>query len=222
MTADFNASLEARLLRYTAIGTQSDETSDMVPSTDVQLELLSLLAAELREIGALDVHQTSYGVVMGTVPATVEAGPKIGFLAHVDTAPDFKADGVKPVVHRGYDGGEIRFADAPDLVLSPQGSPYLAERIGDDIITASGTTLLGADDKSGVAIIMTMAEHLLRNPDIPHGEIRVAFTPDEEIGRGVDERLPADLGADFAYTLDGSMPGELDFESFSADAPRRP
>jgi len=120
-------------------------------------------------------------------------------------------------VHRGYNGGPISFADAPGLVLSPEGSPYLADKVGDDIITASGTTLLGADDKAGIAIIMTAARHLLANPDLPHATVRLAFTPDEEIGRGVDPRLPADLGAAFAYTFDGGRLGEVEHETFSAD-----
>jgi tripeptide aminopeptidase len=124
---------------------------------------------------------------------------------------------VKPVVHRGYDGGPITFADAPDLVLSPAQSPYLGQRLGDDIVTASGTTLLGADDKAGIAIIMTAARHLLADPSIPHGPIRIAFTPDEEIGRGVDDRLPGDLAVDFAFTLDGAERGEIVYETFSAD-----
>jgi tripeptide aminopeptidase len=141
----------------------------------------------------------------------------MGWLAHVDTAPGFAASGVKPVVHRGYDGGAISFPDAPDLVLSPELSPYLGQRIGDDIITASGTTLLGADDKAGIAVIMTAARHLLADRSVPHGPIRIAFTPDEEIGRGVDARLPADLGADFAFTLDGAERGEIVYETFSAD-----
>jgi tripeptide aminopeptidase len=216
---DFDRQLEERLLRYTRISTQSNETSDTVPSTAVQLDLLRPLADELRQIGAQDVEITSYGVVLATVPSTVDHKvATIGFLAHVDTAPDFSAVDVKPVVHRNYDGGEIRFVDAPDLVLSPAGSPYLGERIGDTIVTASGKTLLGADDKSGVAIIMTMAEHLLRNPSVLHGPIRIAFTPDEEIGRGVQPELVGDFGADFAYTLDGDRRGVVEFESFSADA----
>ncbi|MFY8154411.1 MAG: peptidase T, partial [Hyphomicrobiales bacterium] len=133
------------------------------------------------------------------------------------TAPAFAASGVKPIVHRAYDGGTITFPDAPGLVLSPEQSPYLRQRIGDDIITASGTTLLSADDKAGVAIIMTAARHLLSAPSIPHGEIRIGFTPDEEIGRGVDPRLPGDLAVDFAYTLDGAERGEIVYETFSAD-----
>jgi tripeptide aminopeptidase len=216
---DFAAELEERLVRYCAIDTQSDETSSTTPSTEIQLSLSRLLVSELREIGAAEVELTDYGVVLATIPATTgAAAPTIGFLAHVDTAPAFNATGVKPRVIRDYNGGPITFPDNPDLVLSPETSPYLGGKEGQTIITASGTTLLGADDKSGVAVIMTMARHLLTNPEIPHGTIRIAFTPDEEIGRGVHKRLPADLGVDFAYTLDGGDRGSLDYESFSADA----
>ncbi|MEO0654817.1 MAG: peptidase T [Pseudomonadota bacterium] len=219
MRTEFDAELEERLVRYAKIDSQSDETSASTPSTAIQFDMQNLLVDELNEIGASDVQLTDYGAVLATVPATVNhAAPVIGFCAHVDTAPAFHAEGVKPVVHRGYNGGEIAFADAPDLKLSPEIAPYLAEKAGDDIITASGTTLLGADDKSGVAILMTMARHLIANPDIPHGKIRIAFTPDEEIGRGVHEQLPAEFGADFAYTLDGGRQGALNVETFSADA----
>ena len=215
---DFATELEDRLVRYCAIDTQSDETSTTTPSTDIQLDLSRLLVDELREIGAADVTLTDYGVVLATLPATTDApAPTIGFLAHVDTAPAFNATGVKPRVIRDYNGGPISFPDNAELVLSPETSPYLAGKEGQTIITASGTTLLGADDKSGLAVIMTMARHLLANPQIPHGKIRIAFTPDEEIGRGVHQRLPADFGVDFAYTLDGGDRGSLDYESFSAD-----
>lgn len=215
---EFDRELEERLIRYAAIDTQSDETSPTSPSTERQFDLLRMLAEELRGIGAADVELTDYGVVLASIPSTVaEDLPVMGWLAHVDTAPAFAASGVKPVVHSGYDGGEITFADAPDLILSPEHSPYLAQRIGDDIVTASGTTLLGADDKAGIAIIMTAARHLLANPSIPHGPIRIAFTPDEEIGRGVNARLPEDLGVDFAFTLDGAERGEIVYETFSAD-----
>jgi len=215
---DLVRELEDRLCRYVAIDTQSDETSTTSPSTKCQFDLLHLLADELKAMGAADVQLTDYGVVLATIPATATGDlPRIGWLAHVDTAPGFAASGVKPIVHRGYDGGDIRFPDAPDLVLSPAQSPYLAQRVGDDIVTASGTTLLGADDKAGVAIIMAAARHLLSNPSIAHGAIRIAFTPDEEIGRGVNPRLPADLGVDFAFTLDGAERGEIVYETFSAD-----
>ena len=217
MRTDFDAELEERLLRYTAIDTQSDEASDSQPSTAIQLNLSRLLEQELTAIGAKDVRLTDYGAVLATIPATAPGAPTIGFLAHVDTAPQFNATGVKPRVHRAWDGSAITYPDAPDLVLSPETSAYLATKTGDDIVTASGATLLGADDKAGVAIVMTAARHLLANPAIPHGKIRIAFTPDEEVGRGVDPRLPKDLGADFAYTLDGGKLGEIEYESFSAD-----
>ncbi len=213
----FERELEERLVRYATVDTQSDERSPSSPSTAIQLDLARMLAAELSAIGAADVQLTEYGAVLATVPATREGAPVIGLLAHVDTAPQFHAVGVKPVVHRGYNGGPIAFADAPGLTLSPESSRHLGEKIGHDIITASGTTLLGADDKAGVAVIMTLAHHLLSNPERQHGAIRIAFTPDEEIGRGVDKRLPKDLGADFAYTLDGGAVGEIEYESFSAD-----
>ena len=215
-TDDFARETEERLLRYAAIDTQSDETSPTSPSTERQLVLLQLLRDELTTLGAADVTVTPYGTVLATLPGSAPA-PTVAFLAHVDTAPQFNATGVKPRVIRAYDGGTIAFPDDPALTLSPEDSPYLAARKGDDIVTASGTTLLGADDKAGVAIVMTMARHLLANPEIAHGPIRIAFTPDEEIGRGVHADLPRDLAADVAYTLDGAERGEIVFESFSAD-----
>ncbi|MBE9638348.1 peptidase T [Salipiger pacificus] len=213
----FRPGARGRLVRYAAIDSQSDEDSPSSPSTAIQLDLLRLLETELAAMGAQDVRLTDYGVVLATIPGTVP-GPTIGFLAHVDTAPQFNASGVKPRVIRGYNGGEITFPDDPALRLSPEDFPYLAEKQGHDIITASGTTLLGADDKAGVAIIMTAVRHLLSTPDIPHGPIRIAFTPDEEIGRGVSPALPEDLGAEFAYTFDGGRVGEIEEETFSADA----
>lgn len=212
----FDAELEARLTRYAALDSQSDAASPTAPSTQIQWGILQLLADELTQIGAAEVRVTDYGTVLATIPGTAP-GPTIGFLAHVDTAPQFNATGVKPRSIPGYNGGDITFPDAPGLILSPAEFPYLASKQGHTIITASGTTLLGADDKAGVAIIMTAARHLLENPQIPHGPIRIAFTPDEEIGRGVDKRLPADLAADFAYTFDGGAVGEVEYESFSAD-----
>ncbi len=217
MQADFDRELEDRLVRYAAIDSQSDEDSDSTPSTEIQYHLLRLLERELADMGAQDVAITDYGTVLATLPATVEGAPVIGLLAHVDTAPAYNATGVKPRVHRAWDGSPIAFPDAPELILDPAEWPYLAARKGHDIVTASGATLLGADDKAGIAILMTAARHLLENPDIPHGRIRLAFTPDEEIGRGAHERLPGDLGADFAYTLDGAELGEIVHESFSAD-----
>ena len=212
----FDTELQDRLVRYASIDTQSEETSPSTPSTSIQFDLLNLLKQELEEIGASDVQLTSYGTVLATIPGTTDS-PTIGFLAHVDTAPQFNATGVKPRVVKGYNGGEITFPDDPDLTLSPADNPYLATKQGHDIITASGTTLLGADDKAGVAIIMTAAKALLSNLDRSHGPIRIAFTPDEEIGRGVHSDLPKDLAADFAYTFDGGAVGEIEYETFSAD-----
>ena len=214
--AEFDKELEERLVRYAAIDSQSDETSDTTPSTAIQFDMLRLMENELAEIGAEDVRLTDYGTVLATIPATAE-GPAIGFLAHVDTAPQFNATGVKPRVLRSYNGDDISFPDDPGLKLSPGNSPELAEKAGHDIVTASGTTLLGADDKAGIAIIMAAARHLLEKPGIPHGRIRIAFTPDEEIGRGVDPRLPEDLGVDFAYTYDAGTVGDIGYETFSAD-----
>lgn len=218
MCSLFDREVEDRLVRYVQFDTQSDEASTTSPSTEKQYELLRLLESELREIGAQDVTLTSYGAVIGTVPATTAtSSPPFAFLAHVDTSPGFSGAGVKPRVHRKYGGGDITFPEDTNLVLSPSASSYLASKVGDDIITASGKTLLGADDKAGVAIVMTMAHHLLRHPEIPHGLIRICFTPDEEIGRGVHADLPHDLQAEFAYTLDGAEVGEIVYETFSAD-----
>jgi tripeptide aminopeptidase len=219
MSDRFPIELEERLLRYVRIDTTADPESSTTPSSRIQLDLCELLAGELREIGASDVEVTGYGTVLATIPATMDTpAPVIGLLAHVDTAPQFTGTGVRPIVHRDYDGGEIVLPDDPAMVLSPEALPYLGRKKGDDIVTASGKTLLGADDKAGVAIIMTAARHLLENPDIPHGKIRIGFTCDEEIGRGVHADLPRDLGADVAYTLDGAALGEIVYETFSADA----
>ena len=218
MASLFQGELEERLVRYARIDTQSDEASTTSPSTRKQLDLLNLLADELRAMGAQDVTLTDYGAVLAAIPPTVATHvPTIAFLAHVDTSPAFNATGVKPIVHRRYAGGDIVLPDDPSAVLSPQQFPYLAQKVGDDIITASGTTLLGADDKAGVAIVMTMARHLLQNQNLAHGPIRVGFTPDEEIGRGVHPHLPDDLKTVVAYTLDGAERGEIVYETFSAD-----
>jgi len=179
-----------------------------------------MLQQELIDLGAADVRLTKYGYVLATIPATSKkAGvPKVGFLAHVDTAPDFSGKGVKPIVHRKYDGKPIRFPDNPRLVLDEMAAPELLQAKGKDIITASGTTLLGSDDKAGVAVIMTLAERLLRDRSIKHGPIRICFTPDEEIGRGVEKLDLRDLDANVAYTLDGQSVGELCWSTFSGDA----
>lgn len=218
MALPFDHELEERLVRYCRIDTQADASSPTSPSTEKQYDLLNLLVEELKQIGIEDVQLTDYGAIIATIPATVQTdAPAIAFLAHVDTAPQFSGTGVKPIVHRNYDGSDIVLPDDSSRVLSPKALPYLAKKVGDDIVTASGTTLLGADDKAGVAIVMATARHLMQNRDIPHGALKICFTPDEEIGRGVNTRLPGDLGVDFAYTLDGAHLGEIVYETFSAD-----
>jgi tripeptide aminopeptidase len=208
-----------RFLRYVQIDTQSDETSTSTPSTDVQLDLLRLLRDELVEMGAANVVLTEYGCVLATVPASPghEDVPTVAFLAHVDTAPAFSGTGVIPLVHTDYDGSPIVLPEDETQVLTGENSPRLQEKRGHDVITASGTTLLGADDKAGVAIAMTLADLLLSDDAPPHGPIRLAFTPDEEIGRGVQHLRLSDLGANVAYTLDGGPVGQIVFETFSAD-----
>ena len=218
MDREFVDELGERLVRYCRIDTESDAGSKTSPSTEKQYDLLRLLERELKEMGAQDVGITPYGALLATIPATAtHAVPTIALCAHVDTTPQFTGKGVKPIIHRAWNGGDIVLPDDPSQVLSPERYPYLAARTGHDIVTASGTTLLGADDKGGVAIIMTVARNLLSKPGIAHGTIRLCFTPDEEIGRGVHPDLPKALGAEFAYTLDGGDLGELVYETFSAD-----
>lgn len=211
--------LLSRFLRYVQIDTQSSEDSATTPSTPKQWELLRLLEQELRTLGAHEVQITEHGYVMATIPATTTRAnvPTVAFLAHVDTAPAFSGQNVKPIVHQKWKGQPIRLPDDRKQVLDPKKDPALRKAKGKDLITASGKTLLGADDKAGVAIIMTLVEYLLQHPEIPHGKIRVCFNPDEEVGRGVDKLDLAQLGADVAYTLDGENPHEVVWETFSAD-----
>lgn len=217
--SDYNHSAATRFMRYVQIDTQSDPDSPAQPSTEKQKDLSRVLVAELKEIGIEDAELDEYGYVYATIPATTDKQvPVICFCAHVDTAPDCSGKGVKPILHKNYDGSDIVLPDDPSVVISTKEHPYLSERIGDDIITASGTTLLGADDKAGVAIIMDLAQYLMQHPEIPHGKIRILFTPDEEIGRGVAKVDIAKLGADFGYTLDGGERGHLEGETFSADS----
>jgi len=208
-----------RFLRYVTIDTRADESSATSPSTPGQQVLIDLLASELRALGLNDVVVDQHGYLMATVPATSAkpSVPVIGFIAHVDTSPEMSGANVRPLVHREYDGRDIVLPDDPTAVLRVQDDPALAERVGDDIVTASGATLLGADDKAGVAAIMAAVEHLLQHPEIPRGTVRIAFTPDEEIGRGANHFDVDRFGAFCAYTLDGGGRGELEFESFSAD-----
>jgi tripeptide aminopeptidase len=208
-----------RFLRYVQYDTQSDENSSSYPSTGKQLALLKDLAEELRGLGLTDAVMDEHGYVTATVPATSRKQvPTIAFIAHVDTSPELTGAQVKPIVHRKYDGRDLVLPDESTAVLRTADCPPLAERLGDDIVTASGTTLLGADNKAGVAEIVTAAERLMADRGIPHGPIKIAFTPDEEVGRGTLHFDVNAFGATYAYTMDGSSRGELEFESFSADA----
>ena len=206
-----------RFLRYVKIDTESDRDSETYPSSAKQLDLLRLLADELRQIGLSEVRMDQYGYVTATLEATASApAPVIGFLAHVDTSPDFSGKDVKPQVVENYDGGDIVLNAAEKLVLSPQRFPDLLKYRGESLVTSDGTTLLGADDKAGIAEIMTAMAHLVAHPDIPHGKVRVAFTPDEEVGAGVEHFDVQAFGADFAFTVDGGEVGELEIETFNA------
>lgn len=209
-----------RFLRYVQIDTQSREGSSTTPSTPGQLVLLHLLCDELQALGASEVEIDRHGYVMATLPATISGRdvPTIGFLAHVDTSPEMPGAGVKPLVHRKYDGRDLVLPDDETMVLRRAEVPELERQMGNDIVTASGLTLLGADDKAGIAAIMAAAEHLLAHPEVSRGTVRIAFTPDEEIGRGADHFDVARFGAACAYTLDGGERGDLEYESFSADA----
>ena len=212
--------LLSRFLRYVRVDTQSDEASKTFPSTPGQLVLLEMLKQELSELGAADVQMTKHGYVMASIPAKTGKPrvPTVAFFAHVDTAPDCSGKDVKPILHRKYNGKVIKFPDSPSLTLDPATSPELRTAVGKDIVTASGTTLLGSDDKSGVAVVMTLVDRLLQETKRKHGLIRVCFTPDEEIGRGVNKLDLQMLGADVGYTLDGGAPGEICWQTFSGDA----
>jgi tripeptide aminopeptidase len=205
-----------RFLRYVQIDTQSAETADSFPSTEKQLDLSRLLVAELRAIGLEDVELDDHGYVMATVPATTDRElPTIGFVAHVDTAPGIPSYGVNPQVVR-YGGGRLALPGDPAQVLDPDEIPALNDHVGHDLVTSDGTTLLGADDKAGVAEIMAAAAHLVRHPDVEHGPVRLAFTPDEEVGEGTTHFDLRRFGAVCAYTLDGSEVGEIEDETFNA------
>jgi tripeptide aminopeptidase len=209
-----------RFLRYVTYDTQSREGASTYPSTPGQLVLLRDLVDELLAMGIADAAMDQHGYVMATIPANTQKAdvPVIGFIAHVDTSPEMSGAGVKPLVHHTYDGRDLVLPDDPTAVLRVADMPYLGECLGHDIVTASGTTLLGADNKSGVAEIMSAAEWLMNHPEIPHGAIRIGFTPDEEVGQGTKYFDVARFGARYAYTMDGGQRGELEFESFSADA----
>jgi tripeptide aminopeptidase len=207
-----------RFCRYVRIDTQADEKASTYPSSPGQLELGKILTAELLEIGLSDAKQDQHGIVMATLPATISGpAPTIAWIAHMDTSPETSGRGVKPIVYRAYDGGDIVLPGDPRQILKAAEEPALVRLKGGTIITSDGTTLLGSDDKSGLAVIMDAAANLIAHPEIKHGPIRVCFTCDEEIGHGVDHIDLEELGARVGYTLDGGGQGEIDGETFSAD-----
>lgn len=205
-----------RFLRYVAIDTQSDENSESQPSAAKELDLLKLLCKELNDMG-VEATLDKYGYVMGSIPSNIDKKvPAIGFIAHVDTSPDASGKDVKPQIIKDYDGGDIELKGVPGLFLKPSEFPELLAHKGETIITTDGTTLLGADDKAGVAEIMDAVQYIVEHPEFKHGEIKIGFTPDEEIGRGVVKFDVKRFGADYAYTMDGGEIGELEFENFNA------
>ncbi|WP_222165353.1 peptidase T [Edaphocola aurantiacus] len=218
MINNYQHTVAERLMRYVQVETQSNPFSETQPSSENQKDLSRMLVTELHELGITDAELDEHGYVYATIPSNIEQDvPVLCFCAHVDTAPDCSGTNVKPILHQKWDGSDIVLPDDNSIVISTKKHPYLSERIGDDIITASGLTLLGADDKAGVAVIMDLAEYLMKHPEVKHGKIRILFTPDEEIGRGVNAVDMNKLGADFGYTLDGGERGHLEGESFSAD-----
>ena len=205
-----------RFLRYVSIDTQSDENSESQPSAAKELDLLKLLCKELNDMG-VEATLDEYGYVMGTIPSNIDKkAPAIGFIAHVDTSPDASGKDVKPQIISNYDGGDIELKGMPGLALKPSEFPELLNHKGETLITTDGTTLLGADDKAGVAEIMNAVQYIVEHPEFKHGEIKIGFTPDEEIGRGVVKFDVKRFGADYAYTMDGGEIGELEFENFNA------
>lgn len=218
MFQNYKFTAAERFMRYVQIDTQSDPQSDTYPTTEKQKNLSSLLAEELKAMGIEDAHMDEYGYVYATIPATTDKKvPVICFCAHVDTAPDCSGTGVKPLLHKNYNGQDIILPDDKTQVLKISEYPYLKTQLGNDIITASGTTLLGADDKAGVAEIMDLANFLMSHRELKHGAIKILFTPDEEVGKGTAKVDLKKLGADFGYTLDGGDAGSLEDETFSAD-----
>jgi len=216
---NFKHGVTERLLRYVVIDTQSDPASPTCPSTEKQKNLGTLLAGELRAMGVSDAHLDEHGYVYATIPANTDKHvPVICFCSHMDTSPDCTGKDVKPQIVRNYRGGDIALTADPTQVIRVADNPALTEQIGNDIVTTDGTTLLGADNKAGLAEIMDAAQFLIRNPQVKHGTIKILFTPDEEIGRGVDKADLKKLGADFAYTIDGETAGHVEDETFSADA----
>lgn len=218
MFQNYSFTAAERFIRYVQIDTQSDPLSNTQPTSEKQKDLSRLLVEELKAMGVADAHLDEYGYVYATIPAnTTKKVPVLCFCAHVDTAPDASGRNVKPIVHKNYDGKDLVLPDDTSQVIRRSAFPYLDKLIGHDIITASGTTLLGSDDKAGVAEIMDAANFLVKHPEIKHGTIKLLFTPDEEVGKGTAKIDIQKLGADFGYTLDGGEAGSLEDETFSAD-----
>lgn len=217
---NYTSTVEERFVKYVQIDTTADPNSTSFPSSEIQKNLGRVLVDELKTMGINDAEMDEWGYVFATIPNNTNNPnlPTICFCSHMDTAPDCSGTNVKPIVHRNYDGNPITLPDDTTQVITTDKHPYLKQKIGDDLITASGLTLLGADDKAGITIIMDFAHHIINNPEIPHPTIRILFTPDEEVGRGVDHLDMEKLNADFGYTLDGGVLGSLEDESFSADA----
>jgi len=216
---NYKHTVEDRFIKYAKIDTTADPESTTFPSSMKQKDLAKVLVDELNNIGVSNVEMDEWGYVFGTIPANIDKKvPTICFCSHLDTAPDCSGTNVKPIVHRNWDGSDMVLPDDNSQVITTTKHPYLKEKIGDDIITASGLTLLGADDKAGVACIMDFVNYCMSNPDYKHGEIRILFTPDEEVGRGVDHLDMKKVNADYGYTLDGGELGSIEDESFSADA----
>lgn len=206
-----------RFLRYVKVDTQSDDRTGLEPSTLSQMAFAKTLAEELRTIGLSDVNVSEYGYVTATIPATDDSVQQVvGFIAHMDTSPDFTAHNVNPRVINNYDGKDITLNDSLGIVMTTEDTPELLKYVGQDLVVTDGTTLLGADDKAGIAEIITASEYLINNPQIKHGKIRICFTPDEEIGQGADNFDVKGFGADFAYTFDGGEVGEFEYETFNA------
>jgi tripeptide aminopeptidase len=216
----YQYSVESRFIKYAQIDTTADPNSESFPSSMKQKDLAKVLYQELIDLGLDEVELDEWGYVFATIPSNSDREniPTICLCSHMDTAPDCSGTGVKPIVHRNYDGNPIVLPDDNSQVITVERHSYLKSKIGDDIITASGLTLLGADDKAGIAIILDFAQFLVQNPEVKHGKVRILFTPDEEIGRGVDKLDMSKVNADFGYTLDGGQLGDIEDETFSADA----
>lgn len=206
----------SRLLKYVKVNTISDPKSETLPSTQIQFDLAKILVEDLKEIGVKDASLDENCYVMGSIPGNAENAPAIGLIAHMDTSPEFSGENVKPQIIEDYDGNDIVLNKDLNIVMKVSDFPYLADFKGHTLITTDGTTLLGADNKAGIAEIMEVAKYFIDNPDVKHGDIKICFTPDEEVGRGTEKFDLEKFGADFAYTLDGSFEGEIEYENFNA------